>query len=226
MDKHQSNFYRMLLTVTELFIASAQVLSGLPALGRAFGRLQNKVSELETVEEAKGNKTTGKGKRKKNSKFSLAMIASKVAAAVFTYASEKELAELQANMDLSEWKLVKMKDSDILATAGSIQKSAAPLIAELAEHGVNAEDITLLQESINTFKQLMGQVGAGKSTGSTKDTAIIISEIRAILKVMDKSVDTLKGTNLSFYNKYQSARNIIDYGIRHEEKEETPQQPA
>ena len=118
------------------------------------------------------------------------------------------------------------KDSDILATAGSIQKSAAPLIAELAEHGVNAEDITLLQESINTFKQLMGQIGAGKSTGSTKDTAIIISEIRAILKVMDKSVDTLKGTNLSFYNKYQSARNIIDYGIRHEEKEETPQQPA
>jgi len=223
MKEKYSNYYRMLLSVETFLGTKAETTGTIPAFGRAITRLNDKIAEIKGADSNRGGKSTGKSGSKNETEDKLIAAVMKAASALKTYAVDKELTDLAASVDFSKWDLIKLRDSDLAAKAGSIKKTAEGKLSELAEFGLAASDLTTIEELAATFTQLIGEMGTirGGKIVETKNLGALIDEAKAIVeKQLDGFAETLRTDQTEFYNQYKAVRDVLDYGGSHKPGDE------
>jgi hypothetical protein len=95
----------------------------------------------------------------------------------------------------------------------------------LADYGVAAADITLLDTTRATYE---GIVAAPANAINTRATATdtLVSLFKTLMDILNNQLDaymvTLKDSEADFYNTYVEARKIIDLGRRSQPDSDEP----
>ena len=83
------------------------------------------------------------------------------------------------------------------------------------------------KDKINNFKDVVQNPRAAIVEGKSATEQLVdkFKEAKEILVIMDSIVKQFKTTQVNYYNSYFAAREIIDLGVRHNEKPPVPPTP-
>jgi hypothetical protein len=116
----------------------------------------------------------------------------------------------------------------LIAKGNQIHASAGTLITELADYGLTPDDLTLLKEAIDNYRDTTTyrDASVAQRKGASVSLKDLFNNADDILELeVDRFAAQLKISYPDFYNGYSGARIIKDIGIRHEEKTNPPAQP-
>lgn len=136
-----------------------------------------------------------------------------VAGIISAYASDKEMVELEGSMDISAYKLTRMKEEEMPPAVDKLITTASENLANALDYGVNAEMITDLSTSLDDLNEKMGlprMYSVNKSASIETSEKLIKKTDTLLKKRIDKMMKRYKYTNAEFFSAYTHARKIVD----------------
>lgn len=128
------------------------------------------------------------------------------------------MTDLEKTTEYSESRLYHLPDNKLLSVSKAIIKLTEGKEAELAEHGLTADEITNAGAAITGFEEAITarNAGAELSSASIKSLDALISETSGLLEDrVDRYAKKLKKNDPDFYNRYEAARVIVDIAATH-----------
>ena len=171
------------------------------------------ISDLDDQREIQEKDNTGITVDKKNMKLELAVEASRIGAAVASYAAKTSNDELYELVNYSEADLFFGLDTFIVDQSKIIHDNANANIAALAPFGITAPTLANLQTLIDDYTEAIPapRTAGTEKSDSTESIDLLISDIDDILeRRVDNLVSTYKTSNTNFVNQYTSARKIVN----------------
>lgn len=213
MTDRQENKRSMYLAVQAVTDSFEAAWIGLPAFANAFTQFKAELGGLDTVAALQEKATTGVTQDKQQAKEEAITRAIQVSSAVFAYASVTENSTLQALVNYSKTALAQSRDTLLIDKLQVIYEAANDNVADLANYGITAADITAFEASVNSYADQVQnpRVAIGDGAAATDRLVEMFDLLDDILKnQMDKLMEVLKATNDEFYVKYKKARIIVD----------------
>lgn len=224
MNKDQSNHYSMFKSVNSLLTQESELISSIPALVRVAAQLDENVKQIEAVDSGKIGMTEGKADAKGNIKRSLARKIGIVADALYNYAVEKDLHDLEKTVNISEYRLFRLAENNLLSESKALVALTTGKETDLADQGLTAEEIADANSEIASYEDAINakNTGTESSIASNKNLDSLISETSALLETrVDRFMKKFRNGNPDFYNRYNAARRIIDLAATHNTSPET-----
>ena len=141
---------------------------------------------------------------------------------LISIANYEKNAELAQAVKHTESSLEKMKDDQLITTGKTVLALAKANAKKLEDYGYMAADITALETLIGQFTAVQATPRSEESTRVAAKMSMneIIRKAKELLTdQIDHQMELMRRREPEFYSAYQSARKIIDIGIRHEKKD-------
>lgn len=224
MKNKQEDKLSMYLTVEKDCNANKDIWSNMPGFVDTFGRFKNLISEIKTQQEIQKGRTTGITKSKQKEEDEMIQATIESASAVHAFASIIGDDELMSKVNYSPTNLMRLRDTDLRAVCQTIHDAAESVIAQLEDYGKTPEDLEKLQKEINDFSDMISEPRSAIGTRATATAKLeeLFQEADTLLRdQLDMLMVNYKSSHPKFYNKYRSARMIVDMGRRSKNEEES-----
>ena len=214
MTKNEQNKWSMFRTVHSVCKDAQGQWSGLPAFGPLFDELTIKLAELRELEHKQAQSLLGKQDAVKQQRLLVSGKAGIVLSALRAYSVEQADIELQAAMKTPSWKLqygnkvAAVEFIDRILDAGSVH------VNELGNYGIAQADIDNLALERDRLGELMvtPRMAIIDRKNTTAQIKQLITYILHLLRDrMDQLVEVLKPGHAKFAQRYENARQILDY---------------
>lgn len=220
MKKYIQNKLAMYKVVRQLMTENETTWNSIPAVGDAFNDLTTKIVELEELAVKQGSNLTGHAKSK--TKLSLKTVGQTraIAAAISVFADSVSNEVLKAKVKLSHANFDRASREKVLSKMEEVIAITNEWITELEPFGVKPEHLEELTNNYEALKAQMynSRLEVVKRKQITLAISVVSKEVDAILKSsLDQLMKMVKSIDGKFYDKYLSARMIIDYGMKHKQ---------
>ena len=212
MTKNQINRLQMKKTVIATLGETSGSHAGIPAVGQCCDELAEVTSTIEDLAVIQMSKS-GFAEAKKTSKIQLGDLANEVAAAVVSYAGSIDDEVLAGRCEFSRSQITKGPDPEVIARCKDIHATATEVAGSLGEFGVTPAKLSSLQGKIDTFDKLSTKPrqAVGKSSSATKRLPTLFRQASRILRLrLDKVMVQYKAIQPDLYNRYRTARKVVD----------------
>ena len=123
--------------------------------------------------------------------------------------------QLKAECGLSRSGLQNMRENALLQFCTRVLEFAKTYATDLAPYGITAEDIESLGEAMAQCVLRLDEL-RNKSAESRAAREILTQTFQRTDEILKEDIDVMVGLfqtkDIDFYNKYQAARTIKDYG--------------
>ncbi|MEZ5199669.1 MAG: carboxypeptidase-like regulatory domain-containing protein [Bacteroidales bacterium] len=215
MTTREENKLSMYLTYLDFYRINQAILDAVPQFTGFLTQFDGKVKQIMDLRLIQELDVRGIAVSKKVLREDLTEKALDVAGRLVAFASVTNNAELLEEINYTKGNLDKSADTILRDKCQLVHDKATELLAEVGEYGVTEVMLADLQKAIDDYYEIIPKTRAGIVTrkGSTEMIKEAFAEADAILKgKLDKLVGILKYSDHSFFNKYMSARMIIDLG--------------
>lgn len=205
----------MYLTYLDFYRINQAILDSVPQFTGFLTQFDGKVKQIMDLRLIQELDVRGIAVSKKVLREDLTEKALDVTGRLVAFASVTNNAELLEEINYTKGNLDKSADTILRDKCQLVHDKATELLAEVGEYGITEVMLADLQKAIDDYYEMIPKTRAGIVTrkGSTEMIKEAFAEADAILKgKLDKLVGILKYSDHSFFNKYMSARMIIDLG--------------
>ena len=219
----QSNKLTMFEAVINYLEERTGIVNSIAEFAVSFTEFKTAAKSISEKEVERQTASAGKTNAKYSAEEELIDSTVDVGAGLFTYSRKNKIAESKELSDISERKLGRLKDVDLLNKCTQVYNAAKNVESELAPFGVTAELVEGLRSKIAAFELSIGDrnASAAKRKGAGKTVVEMFNEADDILEEeLDRFVDKFKTRDTDFYEGYYAARNIKNLGVRHRAPEE------
>ena len=218
MNKYIQKKLAMYNVVRQLMEQNEPTWNSIPAVEGVFSNFNAKLSELNELAIKQSSKLAGFAKSKSKLKAITIDQTLVISGALTVYADTINDEILMEKANLKASVIRRFGKEQLLTTVEEIIQLSSELATELEPFGISSAHI----DALNTnFENLKGQVYAVrmeiiKRKQLTQAVTNISKETDRILTTgLDKLMRVLKTVDEKFYEKYKSARMIVDYGTKH-----------
>ncbi len=223
------NLLRTVELLLQFFIDNAIIITIAPAVGTVVEKVRTQKTTLNDLIKKRGGKGSGLTKTKNGLQIKLAKKAERVLFALHSIAAGNNLPDLLEATKSSSSKLLKLRDKALVDKCEDINKIAQPYLAQLPGFNIKVEDVEFLLIGGAEYAGMITAVGntlKGKS-GTTVSIDQAEAQLRHTLEEeLDSAVKAAIGeSNPDLLVKYDKVREIIDYGIRHDDNTDDENTP-
>jgi len=225
LSKTQENKLTMYEGVITLLENNTDIVSPIGAFVTAQEDFKTAVQQIRNKGLEKREATKGKTQSKHDAEDALVNALMEIASPLYSLARRAKMNDVMEICDVTEYKLRRLRDTELESIANSIQTKAAANAAGLGTYSITDAMITSLAEKIAAYHNALGERESGVATriGVTKTLAELFKQADELLyDDIDRIVERLRTSNSEFYTKYLGARVVKDLGIRHEEQPTPP----
>lgn len=216
MNTKDTNRVNMIRTTNKYCDDNVLVTEAIPAFAGVLSTAKNKAVLIDSLNMISIATSEGVTLDTELLGTTMSNIAFKCASATFAWASSVKKNTIMAKVNYPRSKFDQLSKEDLDDACQTIHDETDDNIAEVANWGADATDVTDLQTAIDLFRQSMQAPRQFiiDRKDANRQIKKLIREIIDLLykKQMDKMVNTLRYTNEEFYEKYYGAREIIDLG--------------
>lgn len=221
MNKNQKNKLAMYDCVISTLNGNSSIASTISAFPESAEEFKTIISRIKLTDKDKDETVYGKSATKWENEDNLIDSIIKIASGMYIYARRSNNNELRELTDMTENKLRKMRDSDLLKKANSIKDAASNNLNNLGNYGINSDILKDLTEKISAFS-----VSINDRDSSTVEKIALKESLHKLFdsadeilkEELDNFAESLKNDYPQFYNEYQAARVIKELGIRHKKE--------
>lgn len=217
----------MLESVVSLIETNAARTSSIQELDASAKRLRDLVDSMHDKTAEVIQASVGKAAAKMEARNDLRTALMTVKAGLFAYAVKQGETELQTKANISNGRVQKFRDADLVASADMILKLAKQVGTDLEPHGITAQRLGAFETSLAGFQAQLGEVkGAVAVRVAARQTlGELYGEADGILAdELDRYFEVLQESDQEIANAYFQARFIGKPGYRHQaEKAAVPQ---
>lgn len=228
MDRKMERKLAMYNLVRQLMEENAPTWNSVPAVESVFNDFTAKVAELETLRTKQQGILTGYAASKSKLRNVTIEQARHIIAALVVYGKSINDEVLYAKVEKRAASMKKLSQDKLLASLGEIEGIATDLSAELIPFGVSNAHIAEFANNCEALKEQMYRVRMEivKRKQITQAISNVGKSIDGVLKSgLDQFIQVLKSVDAKFYEKYQSARMIIEHGAKHKLPPNNKQDP-
>jgi hypothetical protein len=152
-----------------------------------------------------------------------------IASALFVHAGARKDPELKQKSDISETALRRVRDTELVAKASSLLKTANQYASALGDFGVTPAMLTECQSKLDAFNASIGQSESGAAERVAARTNLLeLFDVadKTLTEELDRLMELVRGSQTQFYNEYFAARVIKDLGVRHRPVQVTASKPG
>ena len=213
MTKNQKNRAEMLDAVKAYLDTNTSVWSLVPIIAYLVTLLNDLIEAITSHKKAQNSSRVFIHKNKKEQKRFVADKADILNDALYAYASIEEDAVLESKTDKSYSDLYKLRNDNFITVINETITLLDEKVADLADYGINKNQIKDLKNSFDNFLDLNGQPRQFRisSVVATATLEELFQQSNDLLtKKLDKVMKRFKNTNPTFYKGYLAARVIVD----------------
>jgi hypothetical protein len=213
MTKNQKNRAEMFDAVKAYLDANTSIWSLVPIIGYLVNLFNDLIVEITSHKEAQNSARVFIHKNKKEQKRFVADKADILNDALYAFASIEEDAVLESKADKSFSDLYKLTNDNFVTVINETITLLDGKVADLADYGVNKNQIKDLKNSFDNFLDLNGKprqfrISSVVATATLEE--LFQQSHDLLIKKLDKVMKRFKNTNPTFYKGYLSARVIVD----------------
>ncbi len=215
LTKNQENKITMFKAVDSLLDNNAPIVALIPALGTKHTELKTRISGISTKSQEKGEALLGKATDKYDAENRLVTATLKVAGPLFAYGADTSNNEIMEAAHVTQSSLRRLRDTDFPIRCKTVADMAtANIVVLTATYGVNAADVTEINDAKTAFDTALGQreSASNAKSGAGGTLKSMFRDTLLLLETMDGLVASLKVSQQQFYMEYQFARVIRDLG--------------
>ena len=228
MERKMERKLAMYNLVRQLMEENTPTWSSVPAVESVFNDFTAKVAELETLRTKQQGILTGYTASKTKLRSVTIEQAKLIIAALVVYGKTNNDEVLSAKVEKRAASLNRISQDKLLASLEEIEGIATELSAELIPFGVSNAHISEFANNCEALKEQMYRVRMEivKRKQITQAIAKVGKSIDGVLKSgLDQFIQVLKSVDAKFYEKYKSARRIIEHGAKHKLPPNNSQNP-
>ncbi len=227
MTDKQENIQSMHYAVKKINEENQSVVSTVAALQTSSNNLNEKIIEIDNLKEIQLLVSKGYTEDKAFKKVKMVDLGVIIIGAASAYARVAKNLPLLENINYSRSDLLYARDQDSYSKCESVVNEVEPIIGSLGDYGIKPEQMDDFKDKINNFKDVVQNPRAAIVEGKSATEQLVdkFKEAKEILVIMDSIVKQFKTTQVNYYNSYFAAREIIDLGVRHNEKPPVPPTP-
>jgi hypothetical protein len=230
MVKRLLNKLMMFKAVLSFLKGTGKVWDKVPDTVTDVNGLQALTDEIDLTRQFLNGGNNGKTDQKEKEQTRLIAMAYALSADLAAMAERTGNVMLQAQAQFSPSALENQRDLEQVLTAKEIALLGREYLDALSSSGTTEAQISELEEQIVQVEKYLPakrvSVAEGKAAND-KLKELFQKADRLLKKRLDKMMVRYETTGPDFYKSYLNARIIVDYGIRHEKKEEgEPGEPA
>ena len=222
MNKQQTAKANSHQAIAGIFAANPEAVSSIPALESAVEAFVDELLGIDTNVKTQ-MAPSGASAAKQSAFIQLIDCAEQIAGAVHSLAEATGDVELGEQVDFSRSVLIDGSGASIVARCRGIYDVAKDKLPSLAEHGVTQPKLTAFNQAIKTYDTLRSTPRQARAAqaAATKQLGRAFPRVEQLLAGrIDKLMLQFKSSNPEFYDKYQTARNIVSAGVRTEKAPE------
>ncbi|MBN1576448.1 MAG: hypothetical protein JW913_07850 [Chitinispirillaceae bacterium] len=144
--------------------------------------------------------------------------------ALFVYGRKSDNEQLKAECGISHSDVKHLRENTMLQLCVRIAGLAKTYAKELEPYGITAGDIESLEKAMDQYNLMLDdfQQKTAESKGARE---MLYQAFQYTDEILKKDIDTMVGLlrtkDIDFYNEYQAARTIKDYGQSRSSQDET-----
>lgn len=226
MEKKTANSVRMFKSVDLVFDQNQTKWATSTVLAKSIPEFRGIVRQIDDSAVKADKNILAAAITKNEIKEDLAEIVFLACSGLTSIANYEKNSALAQPVKQTESGLARMKDDELITTGKTVLDLAKANAKKLEEYGFTAEDLTRLETLIEQFVKAEASPRSEESTRVAAKMSMneLISSAKEILTDhIDHQMELIRRREPEFYNAYQSARKVINIGIRHETKEEPKQ---
>lgn len=216
MKNSNTNRVNMINAMLLYHDANVAATAGIPSFALVVGDVKAKMVLINSLNIVAGGTSTGVTLDTNKLRTTMEALALKCANATLAFANQNNDDTLKAKVNYTATKLARLKKEDADDVCEKIQIATNANIASVVNFGAVATDPADLLAAINLYRiasQNPRQAIVTKTQANANATKMIREVIdNLLLAQLDRMADTLKMTNLAFWNGWKQAREIIDLG--------------
>jgi hypothetical protein len=213
MNYKDLNKYNMYLAVKSVCDSHAAIWQDLPAFAATCTDFLTCVEAIRTLNQIQTQITTGIAANKRRLRREMCHLALEIAAAIRAWAVSTRNNELAGKVNYSFTTLWTGPATASANRCQNIHALATEHLASLGDHGITAQKLQRLQDSIDAYTAIIQKPRTARVENKTI-TARIKTEIRAASQLLREGLDRLilqfRVTAPAFVADYQNARIIVD----------------
>ena len=199
------------------------VWTSVPAMVETINDFESLLVEIETYKQQAQENNKGITQMKATQQALVIAHTYELSSLLYVVATKKNDAILAAKVDYTETDLLKKRDNKLVAICLSISEIATEHLDELIDYQVTADELILLKEEIKSFADNLttGRVSVSERKAANEKMKALFVQVDALLKKqLDRIVVRYRTNEPEFYQIYQNARHIVNYGVRHQKPKE------
>ncbi len=216
-NKRRENIRSAIESVKQVFSDNSETVSGLAALSEAVTKFDGDYAIYLKGEEAFGVAMNGKTTAKHEAEETLTDVLYPLGRALRSYAKKADKHDIFELVDVEEYELDRMRDTDLVEYAKTVLKRANEVGTELAKYNVTPEELADVQSKLDAYDKALKAQGGGMAARSSEFAAMVdaLQTVKDDLEDIDDIMERVRKDNPKFYDAYNSARRVKALGTRH-----------
>ena len=212
MKKTLSAKLNSYLALQSLLVASKALVAGVPALQEAIDALVDFILEINLNAKIQAS-PSGAAEAKKGALKTLGDVGYEVAGGVLAFADKSGDLTLAARVRFPRSKVTAGSGNAVVARVQDFIDAATDNLNSLGDHGVTTEKLKTFKQALKAYDTVRAlprnAIGAGAA--ATKALERLFPQVDKLLEnQIDRLVWQLRASTPDFYDKYQTARSIVD----------------
>ncbi len=197
-----------------------EIIAVIPAFKVTFDNIKTNIAAILDAAEQKAASLTGITAGKSDARETLVKRAAIIAGLIYTYAADIGDKTLMEEMNLTESKIRRNRDDELIPLARMIHNRANANLDALKDYNINADKLSDLQTAIDNFTAAAPKPRTAVSNRKTTNINIAakIRDTDKLLAKFDKQIESLAEDHSDFVNTYRSTRIIVDPPTRARKK--------
>jgi PEGA domain. len=216
MNAKQNSKLNMYLAAEAVLTANPIPMAGFLKFSGFFEILQSGIIKIRSLDEGQVSNKSGITVNKGQSRTQVVTLTSDLCRKLRAYATMENNQLLLGETNISETKLKKSKDNELLDIAQATYNRAETHLPELTSYDYTPINQTSLLQAITEYKIAIptSRISIIETKKGNVQLASAYAEVDDALNNIDILVEVLKVTKPEFYNSYKSARKIINLSTR------------
>lgn len=217
MTTKQLNKLTTALALEGICDPNTVIIATIPAFASSYADLQSHVTNIQALWQAQAQNTSGIAEDKRQARRAMCQVALTTAGAIHAYAVKTRNNTLANEVDFNLSDLMTGRDSESARKCQEIYDTANANLTALADYGLTAAKLTLLQAAIAAYNLLITKPRETRAQHKTT-TGNMQAEFDLLdqaLVILDDLIPQFAPDNQKFVDDYRNARTIVDTSASH-----------
>lgn len=222
MNKRFNNWHKMYKSIAKLWQDNESTWKNIPAYTEVYNELTSLLDSIDTAALAANNTPVGLTEEKNSLRHALTVKLFEISSALYALAVRTKNNDLKSRVDFPESELEGARQADLVNVARETGNISIKYLQGLAAYGIEGNDIDQLTKLTGEFEKSapLTRVNISERKAANDKLAECFSELSVLVnEQIDRMMEKFRKSSPDFYNAYFNARDLINYGIRHEKTE-------